>query len=112
MELEQILSEKLTNDKTAKAIESNYRGLLEVPSIERDIEQERYIKLNRLEQLMTPKKLEIITRTLFPGMEKFTITRCPNCKVQIYRPALSKHCDNCGQAIDWTGNQEQDADKG
>jgi predicted methyltransferase len=112
MELEQILSEKLTNDKTAEAVESNYRGLIKVEGIERDIEQERYIKLNRLEQLMTPKKLEIITRTLFPGMETFTITCCPNCKVQIYRPGLSKHCDNCGQAIDWNGYQEQDADRG
>jgi hypothetical protein len=102
--LEEILSEKLTNDKTAKAIESNYRGLLDVPGIKRDIEQERYIKLNKLEQLMTPKRLETITRSLFPDMnEKFTIERCPNCKVQIYRPALSKHCDNCGQALDWSG---------
>lgn len=39
MELEQILSEKLTNDKTVEAVESNYRGLIKVEGIERDIEQ-------------------------------------------------------------------------
>lgn len=101
MTIEDVMNEKLTIDSHAKKLEDNYRGLLEIPGIERDAEQERYIKLNKLERLMTPKKLEAITRSLFPGNEKFTITRCPNCKVQIYRPALSKHCDNCGQALDW-----------
>lgn len=103
MTLEDVMNEKLTIDSHARKLEDNYRGLLETPKFKRDIEQERYIKLNRLEQLMTPKKLETITRSLFPGNEKFTITRCPNCKVQIYRPDLSKHCDNCGQALDWGG---------
>ena len=107
MTLEDVMNEKLTIDSHARKLEDNYRGLLEIPGIERDIEQERYIKLNRLEQLMTPKKLETITRSLFPDMnEKFTIKRCPNCKVQIYRPALSKHCDNCGQALDWSEVKE------
>jgi hypothetical protein len=103
------MNSKLTNDKTAKALESNYLGLMETPGIERDVEQERYIKLNKLERLMTPKKLETITRSLFPDMnEKFTINRCPNCKVQIYGPALSKHCDNCGQALDWTVEEDEE----
>ena len=83
MNLEKILSEKLTNDKTAEAVESNYRGLLEVPDTERDIEQERYIKLNKLERKNT-------SEPVYPGKkEKITdpkgntgYTReyyCPDC---------------------------------
>ena len=58
MELEQILSEKLTNDKTVEAVESNYRGLIKVKGIERDIEQERLIKLNRLERKEEPQEVK------------------------------------------------------
>ncbi len=102
MDLDEILSQKLTNDKTAEVVEENYRGLL-AAGCERDPRQEKTIKLNKLERLMTPKRLETITYSMFPDMNKFTIKRCPNCKVQIYGPALPKHCDNCGQALDWSG---------
>ena len=112
MKMDEYLNEKLTNDKTAAAVEDNYRGLMEVPGIERDPMQERTIKLNRLERLMTPAKVDIVTTTeLFVDKEvKLTTYYCPNCRAKFFssRSVLAleqrevKHCDNCGQALDWS----------
>ena len=113
MTLEQILSEKLTNDKTAKAVESNYRGLLEVPGTERDIEQERYIKLNKLERLMTPQKPDYEADGYDDkGQLVYDTAYCPNCQ-QEYEVGYDnpEHCHNCGQALDWTVEQEQEEEK-
>lgn len=103
MILEEILKERLTNDKTAKAIESNYRGLLEAPGTERDIVQERYIKLNKLERLMTPQKPDYEADGYDDkGNLWYDRGYCPNCEhefeVDYERP---NHCPDCGQALDW-----------
>ena len=62
MDLDEILSQKLTNDKTAEVVEENYKGLL-VAGCERDPRQEKTIKLNKLERLMTPAKPDKVTST-------------------------------------------------
>lgn len=103
MTIEEILSEKLTNDKTAEAVESNYRGLLEVPGTERDIDQERYIKLNKLERLMTPQRPEYEADGYDDrGRLIYDTAYCPNCR-QEYEVGYDnpKHCYNCGQALDF-----------
>ena len=102
MTLEEILSEKLTNDKTAKAVESNYRGLLEIPGTERDIEQERYIKLNKLERRAEPT---IPVLKSEPPCGDYTLS-CPTCGKTIVNPWTSRayqphFCHYCGQALKW-----------
>jgi hypothetical protein len=54
MTLEDVMNEKLTIDSHARKLEDNYRGLLNTPKFKRDIEQERYIKLNKLERRAEP----------------------------------------------------------
>lgn len=123
MTLEDIMNEKLTIDSHAKKLEDNYRGLLETPGIERDTEQERYIKLNKLERKNTPEPV-------YPGeKEKITdpkgktgYTReyyCPDCfewlgqsthsstrRLGYYTilkgQKLPAFCPFCGQALDWS----------
>ncbi len=123
MTLEEILSEKLTNDKTAKAVESNYRGLLEVPGTERDIEQERYIKLNKLERLITPTPAVVSDKRMISENIYQLIYHCPNCgsylrhtthnsERQFGNGTIMKdnenpaHCPFCGQALDWSEVKE------
>ena len=111
MDLDEILSQKLTNDKTAEVVEENYRGLLSA-GCERDPRQEKTIKLNKLERLMTPQKPDKVTTTrVFINQEiKVTKYYCPNCRAVFFSSksviALNqrevKHCDNCGQALDWS----------
>lgn len=88
MELEQILSEKLTNDKTVEAVESNYRGLIKVKGIERDIEQERLIKLNRLERKEEPQEVKTDCLGRY----------CPKCSRRITEE-VEKYCTRCGQRL-------------
>lgn len=88
MELEQILSEKLTNDKTVEAVESNYRGLIKVEGIERDIEQERLIKLNRLERKEEPQEVKTDCLGRY----------CPKCSRRITKE-VEKYCTRCGQRL-------------
>ena len=127
MTLEAVMNEKLTIDSHAKKLEDNYRGLLEIPSIERDAEQERYIKLNKLERKNT-------SEPVYPGeKEKITdpkgntgYTReyyCPDCfewlgqsthsstrRLGYYtvlkESKLPAFCPFCGQALDWSGVKE------
>lgn len=127
MTLEDVMNEKLTIDSHAKKLENNYRGLLEISSIERDADQERYIKLNKLERKNT-------SEPVYPGeKEKITdpkgntgYTReyyCPDCfewlgqsthsstrRLGYYTvlkgPKLPAFCPFCGQALDWTGVEE------
>ncbi len=122
--LEDIMSEKLTNDKTAEAVESNYRGLLEAPGTERDIEQERYIKLNKLERKSTPEPVYLGEKEKITDPKGNTgYTReyyCPDCfewlgqsthsstrRLGYYTvlkgPKLPAFCPFCGQALDWSG---------
>ena len=110
MDLDEILSQKLTNDKTAEVVEENYRGLL-AAGCERDPRQEKTIKLNKLERLMTPAKPDkATTNTVLAGQQiKVIKYYCPNCRAKYYKPhnmlalgsRLVKHCDQCGQALDW-----------
>ena len=123
MTLEDVMNEKLTIDSHARKLEDNYRGLLEVPGTERDIDQERYIKLNKLERKNT-------SEPVYPGeKEKITdpkgntgYTReyyCPDCfewlgqsthsstrRLGYYTvlkgPKLPAFCPFCGQALDWS----------
>ena len=88
MELEQILSEKLTNDKTVEAVESNYRGLIKVKGIERDIEQERLIKLNRLERKEEPQEVKTDCLGRY----------CPKCSRRITEK-VENYCTRCGQRL-------------
>ena len=109
MTLEEALSEKLTIDSHARKLEDNYRGLLETPGIERDTEQERYIKLNKLERLMTPQKPYYEGDGYDDkGRICYDTAYCPNCQ-QDYEVGYDdpKHCKNCGQAIDWTMEKEK-----
>ena len=127
MTIENVMNEKLTVDSHAKKLEDNYRGLLEIPGIERDAEQERYIKLNKLERKNT-------SEPVYPGeKEKITdpkgntgYTReyyCPDCfewlgqsthsstrRLGYYTvlkgPKLPAFCPFCGQALDWSGVKE------
>ena len=105
MTIQDIMNSKLTNDKTAEALESNYLGLMETPGIERDVEQERYIKLNKLERLMTPQKPEYEADGYDDkGRLCYDTAYCPNCQ-QEYEVDYDnpEHCKNCGQALDWSG---------
>lgn len=123
MTIEDVMNEKLTIDSHAKKLEDNYRGLLETPKFKRDIDQERYIKLNKLERKNT-------SEPVYPGeKEKITdpkgnmgYTReyyCPDCfewlgqsthnstrRLGYYTvlmgPKLPAFCPFCGQALDWT----------
>ena len=123
MTLEDVMNEKLTVDSHAKKLEDNYRGLLNTPKIQRDIDQERYIKLNKLERKNT-------SEPVYPGeKEKITdpkgntgYTReyyCPDCfewlgqsthsstrRLGYYTvlkgPKLPAFCPFCGQALDWS----------
>ena len=127
MTLEDVMNEKLTIDSHAKTLEDNYRGLLEIPGIERDTDQERYIKLNKLERKNT-------SEPVYPGeKEKITdpkgntgYTReyyCPDCfewlgqsthsstrrlghYTVLKGPKLPAFCPFCGQALDWSGVKE------
>ena len=127
MTIEDVMNEKLTVDSHAKKLEDNYRGLLEIPGIERDADQERYIKLNKLERKNT-------SEPVYPGeKEKITdpkgntgYTReyyCPDCfewlgqsthsstrRLGYYTvlkgPKLPAFCPFCGQALDWSGVEE------
>lgn len=107
MTLEEILSEKLTDDKTAAAVEDNYKGLL-AAGCERDPMQERLIKLNRLERLMTPQKPDYEADGYDDeGQLCYDTAYCPNCREE-YEVGYDnpEHCKNCGQALDWSGVKE------
>ena len=121
------MNEKLTIDSNARKLEDNYRGLLEIPKFQRDIDQERYIKLNKLERKNT-------SEPVYPGeKEKITdpkgntgYTReyyCPDCfewlgqsthsstrRLGYYTllkgPKLPAFCPFCGQALDWSEVKE------
>lgn len=113
MTIQDIMNSKLTNDKTAEALESNYLGLMETPGIERDVEQERYIKLNKLERLMTPQKPDYEADGYDDkGRLCYDTAYCPNCQ-QEYEVGYDnpEHCKNCGQALDWSGEEEDDEEK-
>lgn len=127
MDLDEIMSQKLTNDKTAEVVEENYRGLL-AAGCERDPRQEKTIKLNKLERKNTPEPV-------YPGeKEKITdpkgntgYTReyyCPDCfewlgqsthsstrRLGYYTvlkgPKLPAFCPFCGQALDWSKSVEE-----
>lgn len=127
MTLEDVMNEKLTIDSHARKLEDNYRGLLEIPKFQRDIDQERYIKLNKLERKNT-------SEPVYPGeKEKITdpkgntgYTReyyCPDCfewlgqsthsstrRLGYYTllkgPKLPAFCPFCGQALDWSEVKE------
>ena len=104
MTIQDIMNSKLTNDKTAEALKSNYLGLMETPGIERDVEQERYIKLNKLERLMTPQKPDYEADGYDDkGRLCYDTAYCPNCQ-QEYEVGYDnpEHCKNCGQALDWS----------
>ncbi len=92
MKIDKYLEERLTNDKTADAIESNYRGLMQIEGIERDPMQEQYIKLNRLEKRDTPMKPRVETNLC--GENFF----CPACGRLFYSSMLN-FCDKCGQRL-------------
>lgn len=92
MKIDEYLEERLTNDKTADAIESNYRGLMEIEGIERDPMQERYIKLNRLEKRDMPMKPRV--ELYFYGENYY----CPACGSLLYS-SMPIFCDKCGQRI-------------
>lgn len=92
MKIDEYLSEKLTNDKVADAVEDNYRGLMEVEGIERDPMQEQLIKLNRYERRDTPMKPKV--ELGFYG-ENFY---CPVCGRLLYS-SMPNFCDNCGQRL-------------
>ena len=92
MNLEEILQERLTNDKTAEAIESNYKGLLKVEGIKRDRDQEMYIKLAMLERRDTPQKPK--AEAYFYGENYF----CPSCGSLLYS-SMPNFCDRCGQRL-------------
>ncbi len=127
MTLEDVMNEKLTIDSHAKKLESNYRGLLETPKFQRDIDQERYIKLNKLERKNT-------SEPVYPGEKEKIIdpkgntgyTReyyCPDCfewlgqfthsstrRLGYYTvlkgPKLPAFCPFCGQALKWAEDGE------
>lgn len=92
MTLDEILQERLTNDRTAEAVESNYRGLLEVEGIKRDRDQEMYIKLARLENLYTAKAVR--SEKYFYGLNYY----CPTCGTLLYH-TVPAFCDRCGQRL-------------
>lgn len=116
MNLEHNLKQKLTDDSKAQVLIDNYGELLEKGLCERNYGYEEYIKLNRLERLMTPEKPDILKTTKpFHGTQIVVITYyCPNCRAKSTpAPYLlhlhiksKKHCSHCGQALDWSEVKE------
>jgi hypothetical protein len=103
MTLEQILKTKLTDDRKAKDIEDNYSVLFDAGITGRNYGYEQYIKLNRLEKLMTPTVPEIEGDGYDDkGNICYDTGYCPNChkdfEIDYEQP---KHCPDCGQAIAW-----------
>ncbi len=99
MKIDEYLSERLTNDKTADAVEENYRGLMEIEGIERDPMQESYIKLNRYERRDTPMKP--VKETYFTdtkGIDSYCY-RCANCGNRLYTIFTAEFCEKCGQRL-------------
>jgi hypothetical protein len=110
MTIEDVMNEKLTVDSHAKKLEDNYQGLLETPKFQRDIDQERYIKLNKLERLMTPQKPDYEADGYDDrGRLIYDTAYCPNCQ-QEYEVGYDnpKHCHNCGQALDWIVEEDEE----
>jgi hypothetical protein len=102
MTLEDVMNEKLTIDSHARKLEDNYRGLLETPKFKRDIDQERYIKLNKLEQRAEPT---IPVLKSEPLCGDYTLS-CPSCGKPVVNPWASRayqphFCHYCGQALKW-----------
>jgi hypothetical protein len=102
MTLEEILNEKMTDDREAEGVEENYKGLLQTPSVGRDPSQEMFIKFNKLERRAEPKAP--ILKQEPPCYDGGLV--CPSCGKPItnvwgsrtYQPHF---CHFCGQALKW-----------
>jgi Zn-finger nucleic acid-binding protein len=57
-----------------------------------------------------PKKPELVPEPYDDGIEQITryidLPYCPNCGDLMVDFTGHKHCTNCGQAIDWSGEDE------
>lgn len=56
--------------------------------------------LQELVDKSIPKKVININNT------EFEMYKCPNCHVKFISDGIEKYCDECGQAFDWSNDED------